>query len=582
MVLTDRQRADLHAGIHEYLLAQPGEAFSAAAKAMYNADPEACSRNFQTAASTGTTSIGSGIRERSAEERGSSTNPGNTSTSTVPTDNTLTNISTTIPLLEKKWTAVPRLQKKVLELEKCLAAGGNAGGRLLLATSSIGSSNTLAEGRRNLPRPPSLRTMIGHTGPITCVQCHPMYALLVSASEDGTLKLWDSDSGELLTTLKGHVDTVTHVSFDSNTATTTTPSSSLGGRFLASASNDWTVKIWRWKDGSTNLSDWTCIQTLRGHDHTVSSVTFVPLSSQSATDTPPIMPTHVISASRDTNLRLWEIATGFCIQTYHHGDWVRCISSTTISTDTYFTTSSKSGIILASAGNDATIKLWTVEYSNSDDDLQRSSKSKHHPPPQLLHRQQQQSIAELRGHTHVIECLSFIFSTQTSSLRSKKNTNKLGHDISTLLVSGSRDKTVKVWNFVLQECLFTFSYHDNWVKCVILHPSGNYVISTGDDRSIRVMDLKVRIMVIKKWVEISSICTYFVNVFSSQKISFCTNSCILSLLRNCFPTPVKANRCLRTIENAHTHFITSIDMHPTLPLLISGSVDQTIRCWALD
>jgi platelet-activating factor acetylhydrolase IB subunit alpha len=109
----------------------------------------------------------------------------------------------------------------------------------------------------------------------------------------------------------------------------------------------------------------------------------------------------------------------------------------------------------------------------------------------------------LRGHSHVIECLSFIFSTQTTLLRSKKNTNKLGHDVSTLLVSGSRDKSVKVWNFVLQECLFTFSYHDNWVKSVILHPSGNYVISTGDDRSIRVMDLKVRIMVIKKWVEIS-------------------------------------------------------------------------------
>lgn len=561
MVLTDRQRSDLHAGIHEYLLAQPGEAFSAAAKAMYDADPEACSRNFQTDISSSNTP--STIRQKGDQERGSSTNSANTSA--APADNNITNITTNIPLLEKKWTAVPRLQKKVLELEKCLAASGSAGGRLLLATSSIGSGAVAAEGRRNLPRPPSLRTMVGHTGPITCVQCHPMYALVVSASEDGTLKLWDSDSGELLTTLKGHVDTVTHVSFDSNTATTsTTSSSSLGGRFLASASNDWTVKIWQWKEGSTNISDWTCIQTLRGHDHTVSSVTFVPFSLQTSTDTPPARPTHVISASRDSKLRLWEISTGFCIMTYHHGDWIRCLSSTTISTEAYFTSDSKSGILLASAGNDATIKLWTVEYSDTDDDLQRSNKSKHHPSPQLLHRQQQQSIAELRGHTHVIECISFIFSTRTTSSRSKKQTNKLGHDISTLLVSGSRDKTVKVWNFVLQECLFTFSYHDNWVKSVILHPSGNYVISTGDDRSIRVIDLKVNIVLFhldaKKYAVLIRI--FYLNYF--------------------IPSFVKANRCLRTIENAHTHFISSIDMHPTLPLLISGSVDQTIRCWALD
>ena len=44
----------------------------------------------------------------------------------------------------------------------------------------------------------------------------------------------------------------------------------------------------------------------------------------------------------------------------------------------------------------------------------------------------------------------------------------------------------------------------------------------------------------------------------------------------------QANRCLRTIDNAHTHFITSIDMHRKLPILISGGVDQTIRCWGLD
>ena len=45
---------------------------------------------------------------------------------------------------------------------------------------------------------------------------------------------------------------------------------------------------------------------------------------------------------------------------------------------------------------------------------------------------------------------------------------------------------------------------------------------------------------------------------------------------------LQSNRCLRTIENAHSHFVTSIAMHHTLPILVSGGVDQTVRCWTLD
>ena len=39
---------------------------------------------------------------------------------------------------------------------------------------------------------------------------------LASGSEDKTIKLWNTQSGELLNTLKGHTDAVLSVAFDKN------------------------------------------------------------------------------------------------------------------------------------------------------------------------------------------------------------------------------------------------------------------------------------------------------------------------------------------------------------------------------
>ena len=41
-----------------------------------------------------------------------------------------------------------------------------------------------------------------------------MYSVVVSASEDGTIKLWDYETGEYERTLKGHTDSVQDIAFD--------------------------------------------------------------------------------------------------------------------------------------------------------------------------------------------------------------------------------------------------------------------------------------------------------------------------------------------------------------------------------
>lgn len=43
---------------------------------------------------------------------------------------------------------------------------------------------------------------------------HPLYSVMVSSSEDGTIKVWDYETGDYEKTLKGHTDSVQDIAFD--------------------------------------------------------------------------------------------------------------------------------------------------------------------------------------------------------------------------------------------------------------------------------------------------------------------------------------------------------------------------------
>ena len=53
-----------------------------------------------------------------------------------------------------------------------------------------------------------LRTLAGHSGCVTACAVSPDGAFVVSASNDQTLKLWDAATGKKLRTLSSHSDRV--------------------------------------------------------------------------------------------------------------------------------------------------------------------------------------------------------------------------------------------------------------------------------------------------------------------------------------------------------------------------------------
>ncbi|KAH8594789.1 WD40-repeat-containing domain protein [Bisporella sp. PMI_857] len=144
-------------------------------------------------------------------------------------------------LLEKKWTGVARLQRKIVDLEASLQ-------------NKLNSATPTSLSRRNQEP----------TNPITCVAFHPVFLSLASGSEDATIKIWIWELRELERTTKGHTKAMLDVDF-----------------------------------GDQRGNVYKNIRTPPRHDHSISAMQFIPSSAAGS----PASRNLLVSARRDKTLR---------------------------------------------------------------------------------------------------------------------------------------------------------------------------------------------------------------------------------------------------------------------------------------
>jgi hypothetical protein len=150
---------------------------------------------------------------------------------------------------------------------------------------------------------------------------------MLSASADGTLLLWDIETGEIVNQYKGHNDEIRAVAYDST-----------GEQAVSGAANG-TLILWDVRDDATAFGG--VLRRLSAHDRTIYSVDFSPDGRD------------VVSGSQDRTLRLWDVETGFELRRYHT-DNKQVFRSVDFRSD---------GMAVLTGMSDATLREWRVLIS---------------------------------------------------------------------------------------------------------------------------------------------------------------------------------------------------------------------------
>lgn len=306
-----------------------------------------------------------------------------------------------------------------------------------------GRANNIPQSRQENPVGATVLWQCLNTLTASCtvnsVAISPDSKLLASGNDDKTIRLWNLETGQVISTLTGHVDSVKSVAFSPD------------GTMLASGSDDRTVKLW-------NLNECQEVRTFSEHSHAVKSVAFSPdgnlIASGSWDKTVKLwnvqtgieektLAGHVLqvasvafspcgtvlaSASCDRTVRLWELPDRFLITLYGHA-WSVCAVAF-----------SPDGQTLATGSDDNTIILWDWKTGKQ------------------LHM--------LASHSWSVVALAF---------------NPSGE----ILVSGSWDKTIKLWQVSTGKEIASLTGHSDSVSSLAMSPNGQVIASGSKDKMIK-------------------------------------------------------------------------------------------------
>jgi serine/threonine protein kinase len=246
-------------------------------------------------------------------------------------------------------------------------------------------------------------TKMHHRSTVNAIDFSPDGKFLASASEDKTVKIWDLHTDKEVRTWREPNSVLSAVI-------------SPDGQSLAFASGD-TVKLWQWKTESPPIA-------IGRHTDLVNSVAFSPDG-------------HLMASGGDDRIvRLWETDTHkerFPGGLSGHSSAVQVVAF------------SPNGKLLASGSQDKTAKLWDVTTGRE--------------------------VPFPAKHSDTVETLAF-------SLPDGR-----------WLASGSADGTIKLWEVETGQESPILPGHDEWVRSLSFSPDGSILASGGDDDKVKLWDV---------------------------------------------------------------------------------------------
>ena len=330
------------------------------------------------------------------------------------------------------------------------------------------------------------------------------------------------------------------------------------GELILSASNDKTIRLWRAEDGS-------CHGVLQGHLDKVIAIAVTP-NSQSA-----------ISGSKDGAIKLWDLKEGICLHTIEGHPYA--VNSVAISHD---------GSFFVSGSSDCTLQQWNIQTGKCIRVFERH--------PAVMDRDGLNSL--IRSSNTEFSYHDFIGHLGFAKTYNSDNFELFGHaDPVTavaispdgrLLVSGSKDSTVRLWQIETGRCIWIFGGSKGGahfgINDLVVTPDGRYVVAACD--TLFKWRLNARRYRRRFWI-ISREKSYShppeINGFM-EKAAIEPNGKRVVVLENngsCIGLyQIRTGRRINSFKNPSDQ-ATSITVTPDGRFAITGSISGEIREWKL-
>jgi WD40 repeat protein/tRNA A-37 threonylcarbamoyl transferase component Bud32 len=308
-------------------------------------------------------------------------------------------------------------------------------------------------------------TLDGHDKDVLAVAFSPDGSRMVAAGADGVVKVWDRQSLQEVLTLRDHTAAVTAVAFSAD------------GRRLAGGSADGSLCIWNIVDGTVEAT-WRC------HTGEITGLAFDPTGRRLA------------STGRGDSawgeLKVWDTTSG---EVCAAQTWRDLLASVTFSPD---------GRCLVTAGHDGKVIAWDAatlkDISTLDGQNARMIPARQRDAGgtslafsadgQWIGAGSSQGVVRVWGKSTPGEKRSaqmFLTPTQAEVCGVAFS----GRD-GRILAAACADNTIRAWFTKTGKPAFTLRGHRGTVTSVACSPDGAYLLSGSRDRTVKLWDIRRR------------------------------------------------------------------------------------------
>ncbi|GAB4194589.1 MAG: hypothetical protein OHK0022_10760 [Roseiflexaceae bacterium] len=363
-------------------------------------------------------------------------------------------------------------------------------------------------------------TFQGHSEAVASAAFSPDGSQIVTASDDRTARLWSAD-GQALAVLKGHGDWVKRVAFSPD------------GARIVTASDDGTARVWS--------SDGKELAVLQGHTSAVLSALFSPDGQQ------------IVTASSDGTARLWGADGEQQVVLRGHGG---SLTSAAFSPD---------GERIITSAQDRTARVWS-----SDGDL----------------------LTTLQGHSAAVVSAAFSPDGEQIVTASDDGTAQVwsadgeplavleGHSAGVVsvafspdgqqIVTASSDGTAWLWTAEGEE-LALLGGHSAAVVSAAFSPDGEQIVTASDDGTARLWSRDAAGVVALQEHEQE----VWSAAFSPDGAQIVTGS------QDGMARVWSADGALQTILQGHTSAVLDARFSPDGTRIVTASRDNTVRVWSV-